>query len=303
MSDTWNNMGALEGDHDLTITIPGDAESLRARLPAALERVGYKVLSEQPLLAKRGAVKGARYACSFEPLDYPTKLMIGLKPVSQHATQATFSYEIKSAGWGIFEGDKETLLREAEAIAALALSNGAAPACGACGTAATDDSRFCRRCGAPLVADTPELEIYRLARGTRAGWRSATLGAVMVLSLLALMAAVDFLGLGPFKPKLIKVFMILGAIWGTFGVWGLIEGLWQLHRTLTSPAWGERAAPQVLSGPPLNALPPRPAHFSVTEQTTGLLTPEPAPRAPLFAEARDTAEMEAPRARYASGDI
>ncbi len=308
MSDSWSNGGAIEGDHDLFLTIPANSETLRLNLPQALERLGYKVISEQPLLAKRGAVGGAQYACSFEPLDYPTKLMIGLKPLNHNATQATFSYELKSAGWGIFEGDKDTLQREAEAIAALALYSGAAAACVACGTATTDDSRFCRRCGAPLVADAPELEIYRLTRGARAGWRDVTLGAVMVLSLLALMVVIDFLGLGPFKPKLVKAFMIFGTLWGAFGVWALIEGLRELHRTLNpsenkSPAaFAERAAPSFLSGAPINALPPRPAQFSVTEQTTNLLTPEPA-RAPLLAEGRDTAEMETPRMRRASGDI
>ena len=81
MSDSWSNTGALEGDHDLFLTIPANSETLRLNLPQALERLGYKVISEQPLLAKRGATGGARYACSFEPLDYPTKLMIGLKPL------------------------------------------------------------------------------------------------------------------------------------------------------------------------------------------------------------------------------
>ena len=309
MSDLWHEAGAPGGDHDLIITIPGDTESLRARLPQALERLGYKVISEQPLLAKRAAVGGAQYACSFEPLDYPTKLMIGLKPLNQNATQATFSYEIKSAGWGIFEGDKATLQREAEAIAALAMSNGAAAACAACGTATTDDSRFCRRCGAPLTSDAPELEIYRLTRGARAGWRDATLGAVMVLSLLALMVTIDFLGLGPFNPQLVKAFMVFGTIWGTFGAWALLKGVRELHRTLNPQAskahvavFIERPAPAELAGAPINALPPRPAQFSVTEQTTNLLTPEPI-RAAIFHDPRDTAEMDIPQMRRASGDI
>ncbi len=307
MSDSWSNAGAVEGDHDLFLTIPAKAEALRLNLPQALERLGYKVISEQPLLAKRGALGGAQHACSFEPLDYPTKLMIGLKPLNQNATQATFSYELKSAGWGIFEGDKDTLQREAEAIAALAMLNGAATACVSCGTTTTDDSRFCRRCGAPLTADAPELEIYRLTRGTRAAWRDVTLGAIMVLSLLALMVVIDFLGLGPFKPKLVKAFMIFGTIWGVFGLWALLEGIWKVHNTLnpqkgTDSSFTERATPPVLSGAPINTLPSRPAHFSVTEQTTNLLTPEPI-SASVFPDARDTAEMEAPRMRRASGDI
>ena len=41
-------------DHDLTLAIPGDVGSVRARLVNAIQTLGYKVLGDQPLYAKRG---------------------------------------------------------------------------------------------------------------------------------------------------------------------------------------------------------------------------------------------------------
>jgi hypothetical protein len=310
MSNSWYEAVAAEADYDLTITIPGDAEIVRSRLPQALERLSYKVISEQPVMAKRGAVGGAQYACSFEPLDYPTKLTIGLKPLNQMATQATFSYEIKSAGWGLYEGDKDTLRREAEAVAALAMYSGVAMSCAACGAETVDDSRFCRRCGALLRADAPELEVYRLTRGARASLRDLGVGlAFMLLPALVLLGL--YLGQPALKPKAVLVISILLGIVSIFGFCAVGEGLWELYRTLNPKEtkgnlafFTERpaTAPPALAGAPVNALPPRPARFSVTEATTNLLTPEPV-QAPMFQEPRDTAEMEAPRARRASADI
>jgi hypothetical protein len=307
MSDSfWDYSANIESDHDVTLVVPGDVETVRAGLPPALERLGYKVIGEQPLMAKRGAVGGARYACSFEPLDYPTKLWVGLKPLNRMATQVTFNYEIKSSGWDIFEGDKNTLQREAEAIAALSLHGRTVAACQACGTEATDESRFCRRCGSLLAADAPELEVYRLTRGIRAGLRDLSVGVVSVL-LPALVLLALVLGQPNLTPKAAAVVLILLGLLTAFGFWALGEGIWELYRTLNPKetkgnfaSFTERpaaAAPPVIAGAPVNALPPRPAHFSVTEATTNLLTPEPAP---LFANPRDTAEMEA---RRASGDI
>ena len=39
-------MGDTGFDHDVTRIAAGDAESLRARLASALERMGYRVLSQ-----------------------------------------------------------------------------------------------------------------------------------------------------------------------------------------------------------------------------------------------------------------
>ncbi len=44
-------------DHDLTLTITGDVESLRPRLLDAVQKLGYTVLGEQPIYAKRASTR------------------------------------------------------------------------------------------------------------------------------------------------------------------------------------------------------------------------------------------------------
>src|ERR1041385_8788739 len=139
-------------DHDLTLAIPGDAGTVRARLVNALQTLGYKVLGDQPLYAKRGRHGCAAYDCSLNVLDYPTTLTISLKQTNDVAVLATFSYEIKSY-MRMTKGDRQTLAREAEAIAALTMERSALSACRMCGTQVMDESHFCRRCGAPLAFD------------------------------------------------------------------------------------------------------------------------------------------------------
>jgi len=41
-------------DHDLSLAIPGDVGSVRARLVNAIQTLGYKVRGEQARYAKRG---------------------------------------------------------------------------------------------------------------------------------------------------------------------------------------------------------------------------------------------------------
>src|SRR5262245_31853163 len=53
-------MGDTSFDQDVTRIAAGDAQSLRERLTAALERLGYRVLNENPIRARRGASGLAR---------------------------------------------------------------------------------------------------------------------------------------------------------------------------------------------------------------------------------------------------
>jgi hypothetical protein len=73
-------------------------------------------------------------------------LTIFLKQTNDTAILATFNYEMNSCSW-LTKGDRLALRREAEAIAALATERLAMSACRACGTPASDESLFCRRCG------------------------------------------------------------------------------------------------------------------------------------------------------------
>ena len=45
--------GTTVSDHDLTLAIPGDVATVRARLVEAIQQLGYKVMGEQPIYAKR----------------------------------------------------------------------------------------------------------------------------------------------------------------------------------------------------------------------------------------------------------
>lgn len=155
---TVYSTGMSISDYDVTVAIPGEISSVRSRLVEAVQKVGYKVLGEQPIYAKRGKQGTASWDCSINVLDYATTLNVSLKPANDAAVLATFSYEVKSY-MCMTKGDRQTLAREAEAIVALATERLAISACRACGTQVTDESHFCRRCGAPFVLDVPELEI------------------------------------------------------------------------------------------------------------------------------------------------
>jgi hypothetical protein len=279
-------------DHDVTLTITGDVESLRPRLSEALQRLGYSLLSEQPLYAKRSAKGGARWDCSFEVLDYPTKLTILLKQINEISVVATFNYEVKSYKH-MTKGDRQTLAREAEAIAALASERLSISACPSCATPVVDDSHFCRRCGTPLVVEVAELEVLRLTRKSRTAYHNLMFGVVTLF-----VASLILLPLFWADPKLSRVLLIIGPAFGTFGLFALLQGLWQLHFALNPPSTREVSArtTPVFAAPHTQALPSMPSGASVTDATTELLVPsienekrrpsEPIPRKPL-----DTGEV------------
>ena len=68
-ADYMGAMGGASFDHDVTRVIAGDAESLRSRLADALERMGYRVLNENPIQARHDASSMARTGCSQDILD------------------------------------------------------------------------------------------------------------------------------------------------------------------------------------------------------------------------------------------
>src|SRR5690349_5452518 len=87
-------------EHDVTRYAVGDVESLRARLADALEQMGYRVLNEQPLRARRGAQSCASSGCASDIRDYQTTLNIGLKSNGANSTRVTFAYAVK----GVYSG-------------------------------------------------------------------------------------------------------------------------------------------------------------------------------------------------------
>jgi hypothetical protein len=259
--------------------LAGNSESVRRRLAAALERLGYDVIEEEPaLLARRGARGWGMWGGSADVLDYAMTLTIRLKPTGANATRATFDYSIKHP-W-LSKGDKEILTREAEAITALASVRAADNICGACGTESTGDSRFCRQCGAPMTSDQAELDVLRMSAEARAGHTSLASSAVMaaITTLLTILTLV-VIGTGAGGPKLLMLLTIIGILSSSIGFLNLVLmqfGLKRLKNALRLK--GEerqslplRTATEITKRLEADASHRELAGMSVTEGTTRLL--------------------------------
>lgn len=280
-------------DHDLTLAIPGEIASVKLRLIEALRQLGYKVVGEQPLQAKRGRQGAASYDCSVNVLDYPTAVTISLKQTNDVAVVATFNYEIKSC-MHTTQGDRQTLAREAEAIAALATERSAMSACRACGTKIVDESHFCRRCGAPIVLDVPEVEVLRLTRGARGGYHNIFVGMIGLL-LTALTTLPIFIVNGA---RISGPLLWAGIPLGSYALYVLLHGMWDLHRTLNPTTLkNARASAKVFRSSVTSALPATPPRASITEGTTELLLPLKQGRDPELIQRKDadTAEIDTDR--------
>jgi hypothetical protein len=276
-------------EHNFKRVLAGDVESVRERLVYALESLEYRVLSEQPLIAKPGHPVSS---CSFDVLECVKSLAIILKPLNPTSTLATFDYEIMNPF--VTKGDRQTLEREAEAIIALANTRHAAAVCASCGTNNTGDSRFCRVCGTPNIAGEPaELEIFRLTAGARFAHQNIVGGVIAALAVLAI--ALPLIFLSSKGPKSGFTLLIIGE---TLALLWLFYGMWHLHRTLNPKKEAKQFSPfnlphATFASHETAALPPKSAYASVTEGTTELLaTPERERVAvPVKPQKADTAEM------------
>jgi len=278
-------------DHDLTLALPGEVGSVRARLIEAIQKLGYKILGEQPIYAKRTAKGCAMWDCSLNVLDYPTTLTVSLKQTNDVSVLATFSYEIKSY-MRMTKGDRQTLAREAEAAVALATERLAMSACRACGTQVTDESHFCRRCGAPLVLDVPEMEVLRLTRNARGSFHNLVFAMVVLLAALFALVPAFLIKGGIYWP----LFWV-GVPLAAYALFLLSQGAWQLHRTL-NPALTTKSlttnTQRTFNTSVTTALPPAPVNASITEGTTELLlsTRDRREKEPVPRKDHDTAEID-----------
>lgn len=171
-------------EHSVTLKLPGNPASLLPRLAAALKELDYLVLHEQPLQARRKARQLG--SASTNVLNYSMNLTIGLKALGTEATEATFLYEWRST-WGAI-GDRPTLTKEAEALAALAQLHLKQTVCTVCGREQTAEAKFCRSCGQALASTVPtELEMLKLMAAANAAAKSnsfhITVGVMVLLVL------------------------------------------------------------------------------------------------------------------------
>ena len=261
-------------EHTTTRVLSGEAEAVRARLVFALESLGYTVVSDNPLQARRARRKSIVTA---DFTDHTRRLVVGLRKAGAAATQVTFDFAVTHGGY-MTNGDLLTLEREADAFVALAQATPMSGLCPSCGTENGSDARFCRLCGAPSATGAPaELEVLRLTAASRAGLQEVVGG--LLIAVLALAGALAMILTG--RPKAVNAGWIILAIGESIGWLMALYGMVRIHRALNRKAEAKplpvsSAATAQLPHAREAALPP--SHFSVTEGTTELLDSVPRAR-------------------------
>ncbi|MCA1622002.1 MAG: zinc ribbon domain-containing protein [Acidobacteria bacterium] len=274
MGSSGNEMTVCE--HTTGRVLTGEPESVRGRLVYALESLGYTVVSDNPIQARRAR---RRNIFSADFLDHPRRLAVGLRQVGAAATQATFDFAVTHGGCAT-NGDVLTLEREADALVALAAAPPATGVCLSCGTENGGEARFCRLCGAPNASGAPaEVEVMRLTAGSRAGLQEIVCGVfIAVLSVTAMLPLI----LGS-KPKAVNAGLILFVIGEIIGWAMALYGMLRIYHMLRAkpegrtpqvlPAFNADAAGETARLPHAAASALPPGRFSVTDGTTELLTP------------------------------
>ncbi len=289
MSAEFIPMMANEGgmnqifEFDVIRHVVGDAETVRTGLADALEQLGYRVLNDDPIQARRITRGGAGCEFSSDVLDYQTTLNIGVKSVGINSTRVIFDYKVKStAGGWLSKGDRKTLTREAEAIIATAMTRVAGTHCSACGNDTAGSSRFCRKCGASLTAPAPaEKEVLRLTARTNAAQKNLGFGLLFLLIGAALLLILPFGSADPIKfAKLVKIFGFLSTAIGGTGLWMILYSWFKLRQVVSEPIEQESLPPprrtfiESLPVPTTNELAPVSIQHPITESTTDLLPHE-----------------------------
>lgn len=264
------------GEHLLSRILLGDVESVRSRLAGGLEQLGYYVLKEEPLVARRPARGWASWFGSNNVLNYSIALTIAVKPLSAGVARITFCYALKHRM--LTNSGRQTLTREAEAIIALAAMRSASAGCVACGATAAVGSRFCRQCGTPTVSSEPaEVQVLKVTAGLCAGLTRTIFGAII----LALTFIVLLLGLTTAASR-VSVIVVVSLLLGAFGWALLLTGLRRLHYTLNSR--GETDVVLPLENRQTGRLLDDDALHSSSEKTTSLLSGARESQLPLATE-------------------
>lgn len=207
----------------ISVQMIGNPLTARQQLMTALQCVGYHIVRDQPLLARRSARNGAQAQMSANILDYQCKLEIHFVSLSPYTTQVTFDYQIHQGRWCT---PQPTLQREAEAIVAIAQRLRTPTVCSTCGVKLTGESRFCRSCGTSLQLELPpQLEVLRLTAGLRTGFDLICVGTLLLLALLIVL----FVGI---KFESLTIFAVFAIPSGILGLWAFLAGIRRLAVTL-----------------------------------------------------------------------
>lgn len=265
--------------------LAGDAESVRFQLVDAMERLGYDILDDETniIRGRRGARGWASAYASADVLDYPMTLIVKLKANGPHATRATFDYHVKHPS--LSRGEVAILTREAETISSLATVRSLEKICPACGSEATDDSRFCRQCGSPMTVQSSDLEFLRMAAEVRAGYTSVVATSLVLTAstlllggtlLAMLLSGVTF---GPAFTTLLIIGLVASFInifFSAFG-WNRISRALKLKKA-EPPVLQDQRTAGLTAAPPTFAADREMFPPSVVEATTNLLDRERASR-------------------------
>ncbi len=255
--------------------LAGNIENVRLQLIDAVEMLDYSVIEDEPNIIARQGSKGLSSA---NLLDHPRTLTIRLKAVTETSTQVNFEYSIRSPF--LLKGERHIVLQEAKTIAAISKRQAIEKLCLVCETESIDDSKFCRKCGAPLTSEQTELEVLRMMAETRAGKFSVVTSALATpISTILFIVLFILNNADLIKPKLFIVllfplgFMFLVGIISSFFGWN------RLKRALEKPETEPQHIPQhipveSIETGELEELPPRQAVASVIEGTTNLLDEE-----------------------------
>lgn len=288
---TSGSDGTWATEHHARRLIAGNLVSGRVHLISALDRLGYFVQNEQPLIAKRKKQLSS-YAgkmCAGNVLAYIKSLQISLLPSSENSTVVTFSYVIMNSA--VTKGDRQTIEREIDALVALAASLQTTTICLACGTTNTSSTRFCRACGISNVAGEPaEVEVLRLTAGARAAHQNIIGSLVFIVAVIAF-----FLPLWFFVHQGIMTTAVLLAVGVLSGCLWLLFGIRRLHRTLNSAkSEPDKLSPVIdsalITGSPAKFL-PRLDQSSITEGTTELLSSTQKEKAAIPLSSKNTNEI------------
>lgn len=277
-----DTIATVYGEYHLTLTLACDAENARERLSSAVENLGYRIISENPLVARRSG--GAYGSVTNTTLDYARTLTLRLKTAGTASTLVTFNY----VGYPLnHKGARIVITREAEAIIALASVRQGVLSCVSCGTEAIDDSRFCRRCGAPMAGEPAELQVMRLTNDAHSGFRDISIGlAGITLAVITFTLIILLKGVAHITPA-----TIFALLWALPSLFWLVLGMRHLSRTFISNATEKAFTPEISRPQPslqqiTNDLPQLPP-ISIIEGTTELLRPADKEREKISVERKE----------------